>query len=446
VTLLALLLPAVLAAAPLREAQAVPRLPDVQLPQAAVFDAPAAAGLAPQAVLMAAPDGGAPNVPPSAGGSGGPSAGLEPEASRPGLLGRAQAMADYLLRRSNRESALNASSMLLGVRDYHSLPSQSRERTVEAVNTLRGFRLSIGQSTAEPGFRSRLVAVSGGSSRAAKAAAAQIRGIERHGMKSENGVENPDSRQRHVLGVAVSGREAIEAFNADVERNGATLRRQLDVQPYLFHRINRLLRAFTSPLSLGTAPAFLFLGVNPVHFALGVAGLTIVNEPLSVFRNHWGKDRWFRAGRRRAADFLAKGERWVFESKTYALQGDLVDTLLRAGKNEEALRMPLWNQDFHGSHGLFSRLTKLKLYRRQAAGDAQLLAEMRNGETDRWVTVDRLLWRKPGAEPVMVVTVRTSSTRPKFPKPATEKSPAFSWAPAPQPIAVPVPARPGRRS
>ena len=94
-----------------------------------------------------------------------------------------------------------------------------------------------------------------------------------------------------------------------------------------------------------------------------------------------------------------------------------------------------------------SRLMKRFVFRREArrrSGSpseiAALRADWSNAERDRWLTVDRLVRRKPDGTPQMVLTVRASSTRPRFPKPARESVLDRIQAALQQPVPIPIPA------
>jgi hypothetical protein len=233
-----------------------------------------------------------------------------------------------------------------------------------------------------------------------------------------------------------------------LKRSGRAVKELIDEPIHRFEMTKRLLRSFTAPWA--------WLLVPPLYYVAGVeswpyvaAALTVVNEPVAVWLHRFGRDRFARSAAGRAETLREKGDGWLFESKTYALQADFVDAALRHGKSAGALRYPLWNQDFHGSRGLFGRLMMKPMLRREIqrtpvpAGSTLDLqqAEAANGQKDRWVTVDRLSWNRPGKEPLLAVTVRTSSTRPRFPKAATQPSRETSWAGAPALSPVPVPVR-----
>src|SRR5262249_20511368 len=129
----------------------------------------------------------------------------------------------------------------------------------------------------------------------------------------------------------------------------------------------------------------------------------------------------------------------------YALQGGLVDALLKAGKNEAALQYPLWNQDFHGSRGILGRVAmRFMLAKDLPAPAVEGGPTALDDDRDRWVTVDRLLQRKDDGTPQLVLLVRSSGSRPRFPKPVSERERELVFDGALAPVPVPV-RRPPRR-
>lgn len=342
---------------------------------------------------------------------------------------------DYL-RTEPRAAAINAAATLLTARGDAAIPSLTRDRTAEAITALRGFRLSLGHATADPAFVGKISADASANERAKTRLARHIRGLEKNQFSADGELEEPDSRQTHVLGLVVKGRESVEALLADRARSAARLSTLLDANPHAFNMAKRFLRSLTGPLAALAAPGFYMPGMTLWPWL--AAALWLVNEPVAVLRHKFGRDRFHERAERQTRDFLDGKTDWAYDAKAYALQGGLVDALLRHGKTEEGILYPWWNQDFHGSRGLFGRLMMKRLLYRGPAGQQDL-----NDDRDRWVTVDRLLRRGRDGEPELVLVVRSSRSRPRFPKPVVEREPLFSLQP--ELVPVPIPVRPGPR-
>lgn len=311
----------------------------------------------------------------------------------------------------------------------------TRYSTVEAVNMFRRFKISLGYSKPEPRLKIRVSASHGASKREVERVARQVSGIESNAHSYNDVPRKVKTDEPAIMGYVAQGAAAIEGFHTDMAEGAKAAKTALNVD---HHKIAVFFNGFNATVLPLVAAYGIYAHDTNLWWLSALALTPKFLAQLSYWRHRLRRDIFQRAVEGHKEKFWKGDTDWVFVSRTYHLQANLINAVMEHGRDVEKLAPYLWSQDHFGYYGFFPRtLTLVVTQILDFFHELDFRNYMRwtprqwfnwsikhwwDNNKGAWVTVDRLIWREqPGGEPKMAVLLRTRMEWPKAPPPSRSK-------------------------